>query len=211
MNLLQNDPNNILTVVPSKYGAPMGRQTFAKSYVGKATLFRMHLVDKCYDVGGAYWGDGKMYCLTNEHLRQYIRGESWNEVRAKLKIEHDQLRVVHPQNWPDGDFLHGYIAAILFMKEYEDKEILDIPLDDQNQIVADCTNFLQRSKNSLTSESCNHKNYMERAGQCFAYTRNCSGINFSDDFKKTQAATLNKIAHNFAPYDLFLDDEDDDE
>lgn len=72
--------------VSSKYGAPMGRRSFAVS--GKVHLQHVKMYDGDYDKGGAYWGGGRgvkpLWCAWNDEGAQYLRAANRDEAKAQL-------------------------------------------------------------------------------------------------------------------------------
>jgi hypothetical protein len=68
--------------VSSKYGAPMGRRSFAVS--GKVHLVRVRL-NGDYDSGGAYWGQGApLWCAWNDEGEMYLRAPTREAAKAQL-------------------------------------------------------------------------------------------------------------------------------
>lgn len=87
--------------VNSRLGAPMGRRLYGcVSTVAPRSvyLFRMRLVDGCYDIGGAYWGSGTMWVAFSpaldgdEGLFQVVRAASRASAAVALGIPSEALK-----------------------------------------------------------------------------------------------------------------------
>lgn len=95
------NPKN-LPVVSATYGAPMGRRdTVADADIAlRFHLYRMRMVDGCYDTGGAYWGCGSY--ATGYMYRAYVlpgEDNAYNEcfVRARTRVEaKEKVRCMFP-------------------------------------------------------------------------------------------------------------------
>lgn len=89
-----------LTILSSKYGAPMGRSTrlpVDPSQPIKLRMERLRWVDHDYDQGGAYWGggmgdhvywatdtpDGSVF--TEKEVDVFVRAKSRSEAKAKIR------------------------------------------------------------------------------------------------------------------------------
>lgn len=73
--------------VHSKYGAPMGRNSFqAKTLQGKCHMVRVPLDSGGYDRGGAYWGIGAplFYVEDSNGNYLYTRGTDRSAVKKAL-------------------------------------------------------------------------------------------------------------------------------
>jgi hypothetical protein len=56
-------------------GAPMGRPSHGDPTTEPAELFKVTLVDGCYDDGGAYWGaPDNLWCLRTSEAEHFLRG-----------------------------------------------------------------------------------------------------------------------------------------
>lgn len=75
--------------VSSKYGAPMGRQSFpASEFIGKVHLRKVPLVDSAYDQGGTYWGaPANLWCAWDDHRHvRYMRAATRYEAKLDMLI-----------------------------------------------------------------------------------------------------------------------------
>ena len=87
------DPNKLLEKLDCKYGSPMGRRTIKDNPAAKVRLFRMKMVDSCYDVGGAYWGMGTpIYVAIGEGFQAFTRQHSREDAKTYFKEEFPDLR-----------------------------------------------------------------------------------------------------------------------
>lgn len=78
------------TNVSSKYGAPMGRRSFAAhdgTSVPKLSLQRVRIDAGGYDSGGAYWGLGApLYVATDgDGIEVYVRGKTREDAKAAVR------------------------------------------------------------------------------------------------------------------------------
>lgn len=88
------DGNKLLSDVSSKYGAPMGRRNITESTNGKVRLFRVRMVDGCYDVGGAYWGMGTpLYAAIGDGFQYFCRAMSRSLARSQVLSEFPDLKI----------------------------------------------------------------------------------------------------------------------
>lgn len=95
---MRYEPSN----VSSKYGAPMGRQSYGAHDPSKGTprlsLQRVRIDRGGYDSGGAYWGLGEpLYVATDgDGIEVFVRGATRNlakqAVRARLAFPVEFLR-----------------------------------------------------------------------------------------------------------------------
>lgn len=75
-------------------GAPMGRPSLVSDKEATVLLFRVHLVDGDYDLGGAYWGSDKepLYAALGDGFDRYMRANHRAEARAKLLAAYPNLK-----------------------------------------------------------------------------------------------------------------------
>lgn len=85
------------------YGAPMGRRDYVDNPKAKVRLFRVRMVDHCYDDGGAYWGAPSwpsvphLYCARDElgQVQTFLRSWTREEAKEALLKKHPALRFHH--------------------------------------------------------------------------------------------------------------------
>lgn len=86
------DGNKLLTNVSSRYGAPMGRRTIADNPEAVVRVFRVQLIDSCYDSGGAYWGCGEpLYCAIGDDFQDFTRAANRNDAIDIFAERHPQI------------------------------------------------------------------------------------------------------------------------
>lgn len=89
---------NPTPIVPSRYGAPMGRHTgpdYLETAAGPLSLQRIPINSGGYDRGGAYWGLGAplWYVADQDGNSQFFRAASREAAKAKILAD-----------WPDARF-----------------------------------------------------------------------------------------------------------
>lgn len=88
------DGNKLLSNVSSRFGAPMGRRNITENTTGKVRLFRVRMVDGCYDVGGAYWGMGTpLYAAIGDGFQYFIRAINRTIARTEILDQFPELRI----------------------------------------------------------------------------------------------------------------------
>lgn len=88
-----SDGNKLLTKAYSKYGADMGRRKITDNPTAKVRLFKMRMVDSCYDVGGAYWGMGTpLYAAIGDDFQWFTRQENRRAAKEELLKEFPNLK-----------------------------------------------------------------------------------------------------------------------
>lgn len=89
--------NPQLPKVDCKYGAPMGRPSWADDLTARCRCFRLRFIDGAYDEGAAYWGSpANLFCATNgEGLQQFTRASSRKEAKAAFKKDHPEIAWVN--------------------------------------------------------------------------------------------------------------------
>lgn len=79
--------------VNSKYGAPLGRPTYALQTTPQPEqrslrLFKVALDSGGYDNGGAYWGHGEpLYCLKGDNVQEFVRATSRDDAARELNVD----------------------------------------------------------------------------------------------------------------------------
>jgi len=201
------DANTLLSDVGSSRGAPMGRRNIEDNPKATVTLFRMRMVDDCYDVGGAYWGMGNpMYAAVGEGFEFYQRAESLAAAKTELLNSYPDLNIKMTE--VNDDFLAGYIEVALAFTNDESDESGGDPIDQNysaddispelmKKMVEDCQNFLHQCGHLITDENCLYKgcSAMSYAGHDFWLTRCGHGCGFWDgDWAEPAATTLTEVS-----------------
>jgi hypothetical protein len=89
-----SDGNKLLSDVSSKYGAPMGRRNITDIINGKVRLFRVRMLDYCYDRGGAYWGMGEpLYAAIGDGFQFFLRAKNRPVARQKILNLYPDLKI----------------------------------------------------------------------------------------------------------------------
>ncbi len=87
------DGNKLLEQLDCRYGSPMGRRSIYDNPSAKVRLFRMRMVDSCYDVGGAYWGIGTpIYVAIGEGFQAFTRHHSREEAKKEFQTKFPNLK-----------------------------------------------------------------------------------------------------------------------
>ena len=190
--------------VSSKYGAPMGRNSYANPDCTTAKIHFVPLVDG-YDNGGAYWGDGyNLYAALGDDFALYLRAENITEAKEMCEEKFPDIRFEVEEF---EEFLYGYATAALFSSNDDQDEPLDsnfsiedIHPDTIEVFNKDCREFLKTAAPLLP------KDQYEKAGRYFWYNRNGHGIGFWDGEFGDVGDDLNKLSHEFGEVYLFTDD-----
>lgn len=217
------DGNELLTDIGSKHGAPMGRSDCYDRPTATVKLFRVRMVDGCYDAGGAYWGAGSpfyywgagspLYAAIGDGFEWYRRAKDIEAARSALANAFPGLTIELPEVNPD--FLDGYIAAAL----WSSLDDADDPLDANYQpddiapetlaaMTEDCRKFLSEC-GSLIVGKCDKQtscSEMEYAGHDFWLTRNGHGAGFWDGDWET-GDELTAACKRFRGVDLYVGDD----
>lgn len=213
------DGNTLLSDVGSKFGAPMGRMNVTDNPTATVTLFRMRMVDDCYDAGGAYWGSGTpMFAAIGDDFQCYMRANNLEAAKAALLAEYPDLTIQTTE--VNDDFVDGYIAAALWSTNDESDESGGVPLDQNYSrdeispelmatMIEDCRKFLEQCGHLLTEENWLGKGeMMENAGHDFWLTRNGHGCGFWDgDWADSVEGELHKVCEEFGNFDLYVGDD----
>lgn len=198
------DPNELLTPVSSRYGAPMGRRSIHDNPEAAVTLFRVRFVDGDYDQGGAYWGGGSpLYAAIGEGFQSFLRAGRLEAARGELLKEFPFLKISTGEL--NGDFLAGYLACALWSSNDDDGNPLDreFSVDDFSpecleKMRADCLEFWSKAGALLCDKNCNVGEWESQAGHDFWLTRNRHGAGFWDgDWQEPASTELTNLAHRF--------------
>lgn len=209
------DGNELLSEVPGKYGAPMGRRSYCENPAVTVTLFRVRMVDGDYDSGGAYWGDsGKpLYAAIGDGFEWYCRAGDIESARNTLSAEYPELTIELPE--VDPDFLDGYLTAALWSSTDDAGEPLDnnyqqcdISPEFLSTAAEDCRKFLDSCRELIEGNCLKSSGYseMELAGHDFWLTRNRHGAGFWDgDWECGEELT--EACRKFPEIDLYVGDD----
>lgn len=212
--------------VPSRYGAPMGRDEYGNpdSTVGVVELFRIRLVDGDYDDGGAYWGGpGPLYCIrdTGGTYRRFVRASSWGEALKKIEPRPKFVVPVAHEELDDSyfeEFVRAYIRCALFTTlddtgkgEYLDENYTaeDISPLIRIRMADDCRRFLHAvwpiNPEYWTAE---------QAGHDFWYTRHHHGVGFWDRYNegegKDEGERLSAMSRRFGEFEVYVEERPND-
>ena len=208
------DGNELLTDVGSKRGAPMGRSDCYDSPTATVKLFRVRMVDGCYDAGGAYWGAGSpLYGAIGDGFEWYSRARDIDAARSALANGFPGLTIELPE--VDPDFLDGYITAALWSSTDDDGEPLDSNYQDDDlapetlaAMTDDCRRFLAECGQLIVGKSVYESKYsdMELAGHDFWLTRNGHGAGFWDGDWET-GDELTAACKRFREVNLYVGDD----
>ena len=208
------DGNELLTDVGSKRGAPMGRADCCDSPTATVNLFRVRMVDGCYDAGGAYWGSGTpLYAAIGDGFEWYSRARDVEAARSALANSFPGLTIELPE--VDPDFLDGYITAALWSSLDDADDPLDanyqpddIAPETLSAMTEDCRKFLEECSHLIVGKTVQESSYsdMEIAGHDFWLTRNGHGAGFWDGDWET-GDELTAACKPFGEVYLFVGDD----
>jgi hypothetical protein len=214
------DGNTLLSDVGSKFGAPMGRMTVKENTAATVTLFRMRMVDDCYDAGGAYWGAGKesetMYAAIGDGFQTFVRAGSLDAAKAAILEQFPDLKIQMTE--VNDDFVNGYMTAALWITNDDEDTPLDsnfciddIDADTKAEMIEDCRKFLEKCGHLIVEENCTGNSdcsVMAYAGHDFWLTRNGHGCGFWDgDWADSVEEVLTEAAKEFGEVYLYPGDD----
>ncbi len=208
------DGNTLLSTVNGSRGAPMGRRTIDDNQESTVTLFRMRMVDECYDIGGAYWGMGTpMFAAIGDGFQHFLRAENLEDAKAELLEEYPDLKVETTE--VNDDFVTAYIETALYSTNDDNDEPLDANYQDvdidpktREKMVDDCRKFLEKFGHLITDENCKKPNPMSHAGRDFWFNRNGHGCGFWDgDWDGSVSEQLSNACRELGEVDLYVGDD----
>lgn len=184
-----------IDTVESRYGAPMGRNTFPNLHTeGDLLLFRVPLDAGGYDPGGAHWGlPNDLWCATDAwHFRTFTRAGSFLEAAGKITALYPFAKDFKPLGL--SDFFAGYASAALWTESFEEPDqspkfyrdagygVSDLTDSARERMLADASSFLASAADLIAriTEKRGQFDY-ERAGQVFWYVRQGHGVGWHDD------------------------------
>lgn len=215
------DGNTLLKQVDGKFGAPMGRRNITDNPTATVTLFRLRVVDECYDVGGAYWGmseDNPVYGAIGEGFEHFQWAKTLADAKVALLKEFPELTVNTSE--VNDDFVAAYIRCAMWSSNDESTESGGVPID-QNygpddldedsraKMVEDCRQFLEKCGHLITQENLlKSGNPFEHAGNDFWLTRNGHGSGFLDgDWVDEVDQQLYDLSHEFGESYLSVEED----
>lgn len=192
-----------------RHGAPMGRHSDSLGNAAgcEVQLFRVPMVDSCYDPGGAYWGSGDS---TVGYMFAWYAAES--DSRGYFRAADMAAAIAHIAGQAPGSTIAagadldamaaGYFEALLFTdnapqvyrdewpaEEGEESELegsipdgldsSDIAEDCRAEALTDCAAFMAEAA-PLIAEALTRGYTLEQCGRDFWFTRNGHGVGFTD-------------------------------
>ncbi len=208
------DGNTLLTNVDCSRGAPMGRRTIEDNPNATVVLFRMRMVDECYDVAGAYWGSGTpIYAAIGEGFQYFVRAKNLDEAKTEILNQYPDLAIQLTE--VNDDFVDSYIRAMLWLSLDENEDPLDknyqscdISPELMATIQEDCRKFLGKVGHLIVKDNYPASdNPFEQAGYDFWLTRSHSGCGFDDgDWADSAAGFLTIASQQFKELTPFVQD-----
>jgi len=192
--------------LPCAHGAPMGRRsdTLANAEGCEVHLFRIPMVDSCYDPGGAYWGAGDSavgfmfaWYAPESDSRGYFRAADLTAAKAHIEAEAPGCTFAHGADLDS--FVSGYFEALFFTDNapqvYRDEwpedgetqegsipdglDESDIAEDCRAKAVNDCAAFMAEAAPLLRDAMARGYSF-EQGGRDYWLTRNGHGVGFTD-------------------------------
>lgn len=167
--------------VPCGYGSPMGRPNFGEPPETGIELFKVKLVDECYDDGGAYWGSPvNLYCARADDYLATTRAESRWQAALALGLTTEML--AQPLDFTADaldEMIAGYLEAAVWAN-CEEGTNPRLPKSSQHKAAIDCMRFIDKNRVLVTQALLAPGYTAARLGHDFWLTRRHHGTGFWD-------------------------------
>lgn len=203
------------------YGAQHGRPDVITDPDAKEFKIQRLRLNGDYDEGGAYWGaEQGIYiyrATTSGGDEKFVRAGTIEE--AINQMRETWPNAVPADDWRLREFYESYLECALFTSsnplaeddpeqpEHLDDTDLDLALEAEEAMRADCRRFMDENRELLDEASEKYGYNMSQAGHDFWLTRNGHGAGFWDRGLEEIGEKLSEAARAYGEDNLYVGDD----